>query len=372
MKISSSNCIITTPVKQSDDEHRLRPPSDRLTAPSPRQKELLSSIDRLHKFCHSPKLIKMEEMRLTLSLRDEIRATFADFSEDVKSWMIEMESVAVADKHYSSMIRDYIHYEFNVQKEYCFTVFILLNYLLKNSLDVDIAVYDIFSLELSSSYCRTCCISNFELSNINYAKKLLYKEQLNDQLNDSFDDRDFEVKNKAEESSDSLSTTDFLEGRINEISDEEKELINPFGSDSSVSEDCNSGFINPFDSSGSSNCDNNSPLLVPRTSSPVDNKMDKCHQCLNCKKSFHSNYNLKMHMIQFHRIFPPDTTIYECPEIDCSFVTGSRILYSRHSATHIRKGNKGIQSQQKVQCNVCNVTLANKSSLKRHCTRKHL
>ena len=369
MKVSSSNCVITTPVKQNNDDHELRTPSGRRTAPSPRQKELLNSIDRLHEFCHSPKLIKMEEMRLTISLRDEIRDTFSDFSEDVKSWMIEMESVAIADKLYSSMIRDYIHYEFNVQKEYSFSVFVLLNYVVKNSVDVDVAIYDIFSLELRSSYCRTCCVSNYESSNINYAKKMLYKEQMNDQLDDSYNDGDFVIKDIAEDSSDSLSTTDFLQGRINEISDDENEFNNPFGSISNASEDCNSEFINPFDSSGSSK---SVPLEVPRTSSPVNQLMKKCHQCLNCDKSFHSNYNLKMHMIQFHRIFPPDTTIYECPEISCSFVTGSRILYSRHSATHIRKGNKRIQPKDKVRCNACNMILANKSSLKRHCIRKHM
>ena len=142
-----------------------------------------------------------------------------------------------------------------------------------------------------------------ELSNINYVKKVLYKEQMNDHVDDSFDDRDFELKDIDQESLDSLSSTDFLKGQVNDTSGEQSHFQNPFESDSSESEGLNSVIINPYDSSGSSDCDDDRPLQVPRTSSPVNPMLQNGHQCQNCDKSFQSKYNLKMHNIQFHRIF---------------------------------------------------------------------
>jgi len=380
---------IVTPVKQFSEDHWYRSPSSRLPTQTANQKCILDSIARLHKFCHSHSLIKLEEMRLSIPLRDQIRGKFSKFTNDVISWLIDMECVAMTNEEFSTITRDYIHYEFDVQKEFSFTVFILLNYIIKNHVDVDIAFFELFQLDLKCTYCNECCEAEHDILklNINYAKKISYREQVNNDLDDSVVDKDFEIKDMLlEESSDSLSSTDGPENQEKRICLEMFAINNPFDSDSSDQEGSNYSFVNPFFESVSSDVEENisiqsprtsspviqfSPIKGPRTSSPVNPVRLASHQCKNCMKSFQTRYNLKMHMIQFHRIFPPETTVYVCPEKTCSFATGSRILYNRHSSTHVRKVIKLNNVDQKVRCNVCNVLFVNKSSFKRHFKRKH-
>ena len=116
MKICSTACDIVTPVKQFSEDHWHRSPSSRLPTQSANQKCILESIARLHKFCHSHSLLKLEEMRLSIPLRDQIRDKFSNFTNDVISWLIDMECVAMTNEEFATITRDYIHYEFDVQK----------------------------------------------------------------------------------------------------------------------------------------------------------------------------------------------------------------------------------------------------------------
>ena len=101
---------------------------------------------------------------------------------------------------------------------------------------------------------------------------------------------------------------------------------------------------------------------------------------LNCghrEGKFSNKYNLKLHLVQVHRIFPEGMIIYKCPDLDCQFVTGSRIWYNRHAVTHGRKPEVKVDSCKsscsscKTTCSYCHMDFANRSSLKRHHQRKH-
>ena len=94
------------------------------------------------------------------------------------------------------------------------------------------------------------------------------------------------------------------------------------------------------------------------------------HNCEHCDKNFSNQYNLKLHYIQVHKIFVQGMEIYECPENYCPFVTGSSGLFIRHAKTHIMKP-KVKMTKFKVSCKYCNISVANRSSLKRHILRKH-
>ena len=59
-------------------------------------------------------------------------------------------------------------------------------------------------------------------------------------------------------------------------------------------------------------------------------------------------------------------TVFKCQDPSCSFVSGNKILFNRHS--HKIKVEKDTE---KLVCNQCNDTFATPSSLKRHMKRKH-
>ena len=160
-------------------------------------------------------------------------------------------------------------------------------------------------------------------------------------LEDSDDDPDFELKQSSEEKEDSDSASD-SDSRLGHEDHAVKDIhTNPFIDDDEnydPFEFTDELGINPFLSSDdeTSQCGNRK-LLGPRTSSVKARKEVECDHCL---KSFQNRYNLKLHIIQIHRIFPSNMKVFKCPESQCEFVTGSKGCYNRHATTHLRRMSK--------------------------------
>ena len=117
-------------------------------------------------------------------------------------------------------------------------------------------------------------------------------------------------------------------------------------------------------------------VIEPKEEKVVKTQV-RSHNCGHCDGKFSNKYNLKLHLVQVHRVFPEGMVIYKCPGPDCQFVTGSRICYNRHAVTHGGKHEvkvhscKSFCSSCKATCSYCNMDFANRSSLKRHHQRKH-
>ena len=88
----------------------------------------------------------MEKEHTEVMIFHPFQDLFAGFDEDIKDWMLKMEENALEKKFYSKFIRDYITYEFLVEKEHSFEVLILLNYSRLYSVWPEAAVADNFNI----------------------------------------------------------------------------------------------------------------------------------------------------------------------------------------------------------------------------------
>ena len=117
--------------------------------------------------------------------------------------------------------------------------------------------------------------------------------------------------------------------------------------------------VNPFAADLSYN-------FNPQRTSSLRNPKEKLHECHECEKCFGTKHNLKLHLIQVHRIRVPNMTVYTCSS--CDFLTGSKVCLTRHKVTHSSKPNR---KEGQAICNVCHLKVFNDQSLKRHKKRKH-
>ena len=397
MKVNSFAGCIFTPVKDdvlSEDSQ----PLGKRSSPSPGVRSWLERIERLHKFRHSPTLYCMESIRLKLKTRNDIRGMFEEVGEQI-DWILDAEKVATKNGKFSEFIRDYISFEFRVKKEYSFSVFVVLNYMKIFSIHAEAAFVDLFKLNMQLSVCFQCNDGQDSLLteriNLEYVHKLISGEA-SDSVVDSGSDPEFVLKQlssaELESSSDESSDLEEVKAKKktpgeDDLKRKEEYLCNPFIS--SASEDDEKKCCNPFKSDSDeadvyrfeeelplvTRCSSkarNEKLLnlssVPRMSSVK--AQFHSHTCDHCGKKFSTSYNLGLHNIQVHRIFPEGKKIYKCPEQNCKYVTGSRICYNRHAATHLRKPRVKYNNA-KISCSYCSLVVANKSSLKRHLLRKH-
>lgn len=392
MKVNSFAANIETPVKKvEEDSAKLREVGGGCVgrcSPSSELQSLLKRIVRIHQFRHSPVMKCINKIKLSLKIRNELRSLFDGFEDDESDWMIKLEASCTESGQFSTFIRKYISFEFRVQLQYSFCVFILLNYMNELSLDAETAFVDIFKLKVENTFCLSCSDLSFsmiEKENLNYLKKV-YEGATNVSFEDSDCDPEFDMKNYNDDASSSVETSSDDEMSKNKtvgkvkINKEELHQCNPFLSDDDSNDvysfreelDCN-----PFVTTGDDLdyqrwkiCNNANTSDVPKMSSVKDKSRIKLSECDHCEGQFKSKYNLKLHLVQVHRIFFEDVTVYDCPESSCKFVTGSRICYNRHAATHIRKPKIKV-NLSKIPCRYCPMVLANKSSLKRHEKRKH-
>ena len=118
--------------------------------------------------------------------------------------------------------------------------------------------------------------------------------------------------------------------------------------------------VNPFSS-------DENKQFKPQKMSSLKACKDSNHQCSLCEKTLTTKYNLKLHLVQVHRVKVPNMSVYQCPS--CDFITGSKICFVRHRETHSSKKSK--KAGEAILCNICHESFANSSSLRRHKRRKH-
>lgn len=355
MKINS--CAITVETPEKSESTSLKSPklnedSTQRLCPSKELSSALQAVQRFHIFCHSNQINSIEDMKLDLKVRNCIRDLFAGFDEDLDDWIIEKEERFTESKHFTSFLRDYIHLEFYVQKEHSFSVLVLLNYIRMFKLTPEIAFAEVFNLSLKETFCEQCStndINELYVRNLKYLRTVLNS---NSDIDDSVGDPDYdETQRKDESSSDEFSNeVDSQTGRQTETYEKnlkqtcmtkQKMTANPFvdsdEDDVYVFNDLQEYGVNPFALSDEDEVKvaKSTKAFAPQKMSSVKDNQNKTNQCDHCPKTFGSRYNLNLHLIQVHRIFPPKMTIFQCQQ--CTFVTGNKVLYSRHEKTHSRK-----------------------------------
>eukprot|EP00092_Neocalanus_flemingeri_P083485 GFUD01104800.1.p1 GENE.GFUD01104800.1~~GFUD01104800.1.p1 ORF type:complete len:362 (+),score=62.67 GFUD01104800.1:55-1140(+) len=318
------------------------------SSPSPELKSLLLGIARLHQFCHQPvsSFVSIENMKLQLKTRNIIRELFDGFDLDLSDWMLKLEKCSTESGNFTSFFREYLHHEFRVERDHSFVVLVLLNYISKFKLTPSEGFNELFKISKEHTLCVDChCIEKggnpeleIENRNLVYLRSLV-ANQCCDNDDDSDNDSDFKVKTLTKSSSDYSSESErtpkkrkksplniigknFESNPFNDLSGDSADIYQFKESDTEV---------NPFDSSDESSKAariNKSGFFPGKTSSVKP-------ECVHCQKTFRNSYNLKLHIVQVHRIFPQDMKIFECSQ--CDFVTGSRVCYTRHFATHSRK-----------------------------------
>ena len=366
------------PVESADNEEELSQKCMKLSLSEPLRKGLLS-IDRLHTFVHSNNIKKIEDMQLNIAERNVIRDLFAGFDEDIRDWMIKLEEQSINTNVYSAFIRDYISYEFLVQKEHSFSVLILLNYSKLFKITPETAFGEMFNISMKDTFCSNCDLIkskpndfNLHVSNVAYLKRKLNDDC--ESFDDSIRDPDYSQESADESESDgcdSPSSVQKKQGQLSKIGNVSQLPIsvNPFeDSDEDVYEFTEVISVNPFESEalGDEYKTAGNENFKPQKMSSLKNDEESSRQCSICEKTFGNKYNLKVHLVQVHRKSVPNMTVYHCPL--CDFVTASKICLERHRVTHSKTKKK---SGYEAVCSICYEKFANSSSLRRHKNRKH-
>ena len=378
MRVNSNATAVETPEKMEPPNMMYNTTSVRVSesfetrsSPSTELVRMLLAVDRIHRFNHTPALESLENMKLTIKTRNIIRKLFEDFYDDLSDWILVLERTSIEAEKFSSFHRDYVHFEFRVQKEYSFAVIVLLNYMKNFSLTPDTAFVEVFRLSLMETFCKECCVDDgiekidakqeIRRRNLNYLRRVIVKEVIDEGIEDSDDDPDFDLKHgEPKDDTSSESTTEYdskifhsrkktLLEENNKENVDEQILSNPFvDSDENLNdayEFREESGINPFESSEdeleipkSKNSKERGQLAQKISSSSVKSLPNI--KCDHCQKMFSNKYNMKLHLIQIHRIFVEKMEVFQCPELQCSFVTGSKILYNRHATTHLRNSSK--------------------------------
>ena len=363
MKVSVSSGVIETPEKVEPEADGSPPSKINIrSSPTTELKDMLKGVKRLHAFCHQLEIMPIEAIRLDIKDKYEICELFAEFDNDLSDWILKMEKNSTEIGQYTSFARDFIHYQFQVQKDISFAVLIFLNYISKFKLPLAAAFVEVFQLSLENTVCDVCI--NLKMGqeakeeipriNLGYLRKLVAVES--DCCDDDMNDPDFYQDKQYSHTGDIISDTSSDTGDSKEDIKMTKTGIvdkllyghetNPFAisDDDDVykfQEDCLC--VNPFASSEDdlkTTQDKISHFVPKKTSSIKSNLASVMFACDHCKRSFSTSYNLKLHGIQVHRIFPDNMDRFECPE--CDFVTGSRIGYTRHASTHLKKTPKKV------------------------------
>ena len=160
MKVDSSAAYIETPVKKvAEDAAELREVgsgSGGRCSPSSELESLLRRIERIHEFRHSPVMKCIDKIKLSLKIRNELRSLFDGFEDDESDWIIKLEANCTESGQFTTFVRKYISFEYRVQLQYSFCVFLLLNYMKELSLDAETAFVDIFKLKVENTFCSSC------------------------------------------------------------------------------------------------------------------------------------------------------------------------------------------------------------------------
>ena len=307
MKVDSSAAYIETPVKKvAEDAAELREVgsgSGGRCSPSSELESLLRRIERIHEFRHSPVMKCIDKIKLSLKIRNELRSLFDGFEDDESDWIIKLEANCTESGQFTTFVRKYISFEYRVQLQYSFCVFLLLNYMKELSLDAETAFVDIFKLKVENTFCSSCSdmsILMIKKENLNYLKKV-YEGATNVSLEDSDCDPEFDLKNyndvdsSVETFSDEEMSKNKQVGKV-KINKEELHQCNPFLSDEDSSDvysfseklDCNP-FVNTGDDLDYQRwkiCNNANTSAVQKMSSVKEKSKINLSKCDHCEGQF--------------------------------------------------------------------------------------
>ena len=68
-------------------------------SPSTQLKQMLSGVQRLHDFYHSPSILSFENLKLTLKTRNTIRDIFYEYDDEISDWVSEVEKTLRESGH---------------------------------------------------------------------------------------------------------------------------------------------------------------------------------------------------------------------------------------------------------------------------------
>ena len=333
----NSNALIETPEKSlSEKSPKI---SGRKSPPSKHLDNLLESVKRQHIFHNNTTPhIPLENMKLTLQIRNKIRKLFEYNEKVVSEKLVEFEMFDLEKQNTSCLVIDFISYEFQVIKQHSSSVVVFLNYLKMFDLEPEKGFNELFNFSVHDTVCAECH-SEKGYANVKDINLAFLRGVIGNEYNCSDSDRDPDYEEKildCEEESSEEESEVYIEGEANNLkthvvkkldyeenSEEEESpsssniptsstaevlFTNPFVNDDDEEmkdvysfSDVPNG-TNPFASSEEDEDDENQKYvgskLGPRTSSI---KPPYQHVCDHCQKAFQNKYNLKLHLISQHR-----------------------------------------------------------------------
>ena len=346
--MNCSSLAIETPKKiyirdKGQTPVKFNPDSVKRFSPSKPLQTLLKQISRAHEFIYHLefKCLDLTEMDVTQQLVREVRKVVIDEDPEVSDLVLKIEELAIEERKFNEFLRTYVSEEFDVDPEFSFLILSVLNYKHIFNVSVSESFVELLKLSSSDTLCQLCITGGnlsdkmkmAEMHNLSIYSGILTnfdsgKDDILGLSDDSMNDKPYEEEDKVTDQASYESTlvNDFL------VEDKIPLKFNPFDFSSSSEGSCmddkfphnlnmnSTELINPFSDSESVSC------------SPRD-----INKCEHCDKDFSNSYNRKLHLVSVHRIYPRGMFIYKCAFPSCLFVNGSKILYSRHVATHTKE-----------------------------------
>ena len=290
---------------------------------------------------------------------------------DVPDIIIRQEEKAIDLKDYSESVRNYMAEEFEIPPDYSFMAICILNYSDEYNKSIIESAQDLLVFFSESSICEKCLPISFEsnenkhlveMTNLKALKAKLNQSLIDPNLDDSGSDRSYKPTEKA------LSESTCTDAHLKDVYEFDSEdstdfkIINPFSKETTPKSDVK--MINSTMKSYSKVKD--SAFKFPSETSPIKKPtIKKDLICVHCDKQFKKLFNLKLHSVSVHKIYPDGMNIFECPEKGCTFVSGNKMLFNRHhhKAKHINAST--------FKCYKCMEMFTTKSSPIRHNKRKH-
>ena len=354
MKVNSFDNSILTPEKKNQNAER-----PTRFSPTNEQKNTMTVMEKVHKFLYHSEVsyYHLEMMNLTSDSISEIQSFFNEIDPDIMDILMKKEEKAIAEKEFTVKIKNYISEEFNIPADYSFATICILSFSDLHNFGVVKSGKYLFGLNSTSFACLECSgvepedsekVKSLKVHNLQVLKEIQNQTLLDNSQDDS--DRDEEYK-PVIDAVDTLSDLDSSE------SETLPRDVFKFQEDETETD---SDIYNPFDKTRTTRSD---LLLVNSTFRSGANWF-----CLfkECDKNFSKLYNLKLHLISQHKVFPRGMSIYQCPQSGCNFACGNLVLFNRHN--HSKSDGKKLA---RIKCAFCDETFAGKSSIARHVKRKH-
>ena len=369
MKVNSFESSIQTPMKHSDRERKKR------FSPTAEQKTVLTSMEKVHRFLYHGDISYsyLELMTLTPGHIKEIQTFFNETVPDIPDQLLKLEENAIQKQEFTEIIKNYIAEEFGIPGDYAFSVICILNFSFVEKISANKSGKYLFGLHSSRYECLDCnkntsnlgdteCCVN--INNLQILKEKLNQTLLDNSLDDSFIDGEYEPNQNDSSESESTEDDKLITKDVYEFHDEESFIVfNPFLKSRVISGDQdikNSTIKSTTEVSKTIS----EPELTPIKKSKI---AENSTECIHCGSRFSKVNNLKRHMISIHKVYPKGTTVYECPVMGCSFVSDSHIHFCRHH--HRKSATNKVAKEHK--CSLCNNNFATQSSLVRHMKRRH-